>query len=398
MEEAEKVVKIPIDKILIPEGRIRKFVRDKKFEEDKQSIADIGLIYPIEVAPADAEGFYELVAGERRLRACQELGWKEIPAFIRTRDKLERERTEIEENLRREDYTSTEKHLALARLAKILAVLKKPEPGRPEALTPEQVKKAKQLRAQGKSLSEIAEELGVGKVTVKRYLEKPETAIQAPPAESAEKIVPKTVPKWNSFETAMPVKGVRIVAEAKEVGLATVSRALKTERAVEKYPFLKEIPQSSVIQRLVSEGEACRFTVDQMKEAFEMVKEGVPPEVAVHLLKVKNLEHRETLFNWYKDKVYPAEWIAKAAEIVWGNVHQNIGPEEAIRIVSDLYAKEYRVKFPSLIVIEAMERAAQEMGVTVEVYVALVVVERLSEEGRIDKSFAKKIREKLLEE
>lgn len=46
-----------------------------------------------------------------------------------------------------------------------------PKPGRPEALTPEQVEKAKQLREQGRTLRDIAAEMGASHMAVKRALE-----------------------------------------------------------------------------------------------------------------------------------------------------------------------------------------------------------------------------------
>ncbi len=50
-------------------------------EELKQSILQNGLIQPITVRRIDG-GLYELISGERRLRACSEIGYREIPAYI----------------------------------------------------------------------------------------------------------------------------------------------------------------------------------------------------------------------------------------------------------------------------------------------------------------------------
>jgi ParB-like chromosome segregation protein Spo0J len=393
MEEAEKIVKIPLGKILIPDGRVRKFAIDEDFEELKQSIADVGLIHPVEVTPAETEGLFELVEGERRVNACRELGWSEIPAVVRTRDKLQREQVEIEENLRRKDYSSTERHLALARLAKIKAAISKP--GRPQALAPEQIEKAKQLREQGKSISEIAGEFGVGKATVKRYLEKHGPTVQLP-SESGEKIVPKRFQLGTvSSAGQQPVKGIKAAAKVKGVGVATVTRALKTEDAVSKYPFLREIPQSTLIQRLVSEGEACRLSVDQMKEAAELVKEGFSPEVAANVVKVQNADFRRKFLEWHERKTYPAEWIAKAAQIIWANPQRQFDPDEALYWASALAAKEYRVRLPHLDVIRALEAAAEAEGISPEAYIGIAVLEKLVAKALLDAGVAESVEGKL---
>ena len=52
----------------------------KPLEELKKSILKNGLIQPITVRRF--ENRYQLISGERRLRACRDIGYKEIPAYI----------------------------------------------------------------------------------------------------------------------------------------------------------------------------------------------------------------------------------------------------------------------------------------------------------------------------
>ncbi len=54
---------------------------EESLEELKKSILENGLIQPITVRRAE-DGFYELISGERRLRAFKEIGYREIPAYI----------------------------------------------------------------------------------------------------------------------------------------------------------------------------------------------------------------------------------------------------------------------------------------------------------------------------
>jgi len=56
----------------------------QELEELSRSIRDNGLLQPLLVRPAPGSGdLFELVAGERRLRAVRSLGWEDVPAVVR---------------------------------------------------------------------------------------------------------------------------------------------------------------------------------------------------------------------------------------------------------------------------------------------------------------------------
>jgi ParB family transcriptional regulator, chromosome partitioning protein len=79
----------------------------KALEELKQSILENGVIQPITVRKTDAG--YELVSGERRLRAVLELGFERIPAYIMTVDSDEKMlELALVENVQREDLNPIE--------------------------------------------------------------------------------------------------------------------------------------------------------------------------------------------------------------------------------------------------------------------------------------------------
>jgi len=85
------------------ENRIRKDFGN--IEELADSIKQYGLLQPIVVTPD-----LLLLAGERRLRATQTLGWTEIPAIIKTAtDREEQLLCEIAENEKRKDFTPSER-------------------------------------------------------------------------------------------------------------------------------------------------------------------------------------------------------------------------------------------------------------------------------------------------
>jgi ParB family chromosome partitioning protein len=77
----------------------------------RSSIAEHGVLQPIVVRRS--AGGYELVAGERRLRACASLGLPTIPAVVREVDDAGMQTLALVENLQREDLNALEKARAL---------------------------------------------------------------------------------------------------------------------------------------------------------------------------------------------------------------------------------------------------------------------------------------------
>lgn len=87
----------------------RKTFSDEELEELAQSIKENGLLQPLLLRPAPkALGRYELIAGERRLRAVQKLGWKEVPALTREVDDNALLVLALVENLQREALSPLE--------------------------------------------------------------------------------------------------------------------------------------------------------------------------------------------------------------------------------------------------------------------------------------------------
>lgn len=89
------------------------------FDEDAlaelaTSIAEVGLLQPIVVRP-NGSG-YQLVAGERRLRACQMLGLTQVPALLRRTGDEELLRAALLENLQRADLNPLEEAAAYRQL------------------------------------------------------------------------------------------------------------------------------------------------------------------------------------------------------------------------------------------------------------------------------------------
>jgi ParB family transcriptional regulator, chromosome partitioning protein len=76
--------------------------------ELQESLKASGLLQPITVRRRPGKGGFELIAGERRLRAAMKLGWKEIPAIIKEIDDKTLLTLALVENLQRTDLNPIE--------------------------------------------------------------------------------------------------------------------------------------------------------------------------------------------------------------------------------------------------------------------------------------------------
>ncbi len=94
-----RLLLLPIEEIKPVSGRIRKNPDRAALSELMVSIAQVGLLQPILVRRL-SEGF-ELIAGERRLRACRLLGYREIPCIVVTAGEEKSAVMALSENLQR---------------------------------------------------------------------------------------------------------------------------------------------------------------------------------------------------------------------------------------------------------------------------------------------------------
>ena len=114
--ETEKdVKKIKITQIEPNKTQPRTDFDEEKIEALADSIREYGIIQPI-VVKLNKNGFYTIIAGERRWRAARVAGLKEVPALIKeVSDQTEKEITLIE-NLMREDLNAIEEALGIKEL------------------------------------------------------------------------------------------------------------------------------------------------------------------------------------------------------------------------------------------------------------------------------------------
>ena len=105
---------LPVGSIVANPRQPRQRFDDETLEQLASSIRQSGVMQPIVVRPA-AKGF-ELVAGERRLRACQQIGQKTIPAVVQSLSDRDAAEWALVENLQREDLRPLERAEGIARL------------------------------------------------------------------------------------------------------------------------------------------------------------------------------------------------------------------------------------------------------------------------------------------
>ena len=112
----EGVTELPILAVLPNPSQPRQRFSPETLRELAQSIAEQGVLQPILVRPAKEQDRYELVAGERRLRASKLAGLTTIPALVRAVTDEQSALIGLVENLQREDLGPIEEASALRRL------------------------------------------------------------------------------------------------------------------------------------------------------------------------------------------------------------------------------------------------------------------------------------------
>jgi len=99
---------IPIDQIARNPFQPRKSFNPVELRELQESIQANGLLQPVTVRNAPKGKGYELIAGERRLRAATNLGWTEMPAVVKDLSDQEVLTLALVENLQRSDLNPIE--------------------------------------------------------------------------------------------------------------------------------------------------------------------------------------------------------------------------------------------------------------------------------------------------
>lgn len=114
IQENDTLKNLKITEVEPNRDQPRKRFDQEALEELAQSIEEYGLIQPIVVTKKD--GYYSIIAGERRWRASKIAGLKEIPAIIREDNEKINSEISLIENMQREDLNPVEKAMGIKTL------------------------------------------------------------------------------------------------------------------------------------------------------------------------------------------------------------------------------------------------------------------------------------------
>ncbi len=112
--ETNRVLFLPLSSIVPNPGQPRKCFSQKALEELADSIREHGVLQPLSVRRTAAG--YELVSGERRLRAAKLAGLSQVPCIVINVDSQESSLLALVENLQRRDLDFVEEAVALSQL------------------------------------------------------------------------------------------------------------------------------------------------------------------------------------------------------------------------------------------------------------------------------------------
>ncbi len=105
-EEQGSITKLPLQKVEPNPNQPRKQFDEEQLQALADSIAEHGLLQPLAVR--DMGGYYQIIAGERRWRACRLAGVTEVPVVIIEADERKVMELAMVENLQRQDLNPME--------------------------------------------------------------------------------------------------------------------------------------------------------------------------------------------------------------------------------------------------------------------------------------------------
>ncbi|HCC06769.1 MAG TPA: chromosome partitioning protein ParB [Clostridiales bacterium] len=120
IEAKEAIINIPVDDIKPNKNQPRKSFDEDKLNELADSIKEHGVIQPIIVKKMASH--YQIVAGERRYRASQIAGLKEIPSIVKNYNPKETMQIALIENIQRENLNALEEAEAYQKLIETLDI------------------------------------------------------------------------------------------------------------------------------------------------------------------------------------------------------------------------------------------------------------------------------------
>lgn len=105
-EDEDLLTYVPVNNVFPNPHQSRRYFDPQKIDEMAQTISEKGIFTPLLVRKNENQ--YELISGERRLRAAKKAGLKDIPVIIKNTDSLSSFEISLIENIQREDLNPLE--------------------------------------------------------------------------------------------------------------------------------------------------------------------------------------------------------------------------------------------------------------------------------------------------
>ena len=127
--DIDEIVELPVDELRPNPYQPRKVFDEEKLQELAESIKEHGVFQPIIVKKSAIKG-YEIIAGERRVKACKLAGLTTIPPIIRDFSDQQMMEIALLENLQRENLNSIEEAMAYKKLIETMNITQEELAGR----------------------------------------------------------------------------------------------------------------------------------------------------------------------------------------------------------------------------------------------------------------------------
>lgn len=263
----------------------------------KKSIESIGLINPLTVNKDN-----ELLAGSRRLRAIEELGWKEVDVHVVDRDLLQQELISIDENLVREPLNRLELEKCLNRGREIYEQLN-PNAIKIdiscESLNPEnKLKEKEKEKVDTDSFAAItAEKTGLSKAVIKRAIKRDALAADSvKQARSQGKLNASQTNEIIQLEKDLQEKVLPLIADK------TVKEVKKIIKAVKQGGFDAAIKENANLVPLPKEYTLLKSPIKRVnKNLSRILLEGLKYEgPEKDQINKEMFELKENLVNYFK--------------------------------------------------------------------------------------------------
>jgi ParB family chromosome partitioning protein len=253
------LIEVPVNAVAPNRRQPRQTFDDETLEALARSIREIGVLQPIVVRKVEDDS-YELVAGERRLRAARMAGLATVPAIIRTSDDTEALREALIENIHRADLAPLEQASAFQELQDELGATQEDLARRLGHSRPHIANTIRLLNLP----SQVQELLGEGRITAAHgrallSLDDPEGQTALAQRIAAEGLSVRQTEELVRTYTRHPVAGKVAERPARDAKLMQIEEALgdalgtrvRVQRAKRKGKIIIEFGSKGDLERIV---------------------------------------------------------------------------------------------------------------------------------------------------